>query len=190
MLKSSFFYISLCCFFFGSLTTLAQEEAIYVSDSILTMDPTLDVGIDPLKPSRAAFYSAILPGLGQAYNKKYWKIPIIYAALGVSTYAIWYNNDKYNTARDAYKLNQSGKSHDFEELSDETLERLQTSYKEDRDLAVFITIGLYALQIVEASVDAHLMQINALDKVSFKPTFHIDPITNKSVAGISFNFGF
>lgn len=191
MLKSKLFYIVFCCICLSSFRANAQEDGnIIISDSILTMDPTIDVGIDPLRPSRAAFYSAILPGLGQAYNKKYWKIPIIYAALGVSTYAIWYNNDKYNTARDAYKLEQSGKTHEFEDLSNETLERLQTGYKEDRDLAVIITIGIYALQIVEASVDAHLQQIKALDKVSFKPTFAIDPITNKSVAGVSFTFDF
>ena len=191
MLRYKFIIVAFCFLILGVNSTFAQEDNnIYIQDSILKMDPTLDVGIDPLRPSRAAFYSAILPGLGQAYNKKYWKIPVIYATLGVSTYAIWYNNDKYQTAREAYKLEKSGKSHDFEELSDETLERLQTSYKEDRDLAILITIGLYALQIVEASVDAHLQQIKALDKVSFKPTFNIDPITNKSVAGISFSFGF
>ncbi|MBV1887808.1 MAG: hypothetical protein KUG51_00805 [Urechidicola sp.] len=175
-------------------TAFSQQKIddLIISDSI----PIVDQDIDPLAPSRAAFYSDILPGLGQAYNKKYWKIPIIYAALGVSTYAYIYNNDNYNRARDAFKLSQAGKPHEFDgsnggvALSDETLERVQKSYKEDRDLSLLITVGIYALQIVEASVNAHLMQLNTIDDIAFRPTLYIDPFTNKSVAGVSVTFDF
>jgi len=165
---------------------------LILSDSIQVVDQD----INPLAPSKAAFYSAILPGLGQAYNKKYWKIPIVYAALGVSTYAYIYNNDNYQRARSAYRLEKAGKPHEFDgsdggvDLSLETLENIQKSYKEDRDLSLLITVGIYALQIVEASVNAHLMQLNTIDDIAFRPTFYMDPITNKSVAGVSLSFGF
>ena len=169
-----------------------EIDGLILSDSLQVVDQD----IDPLAPSRAAFYSAVLPGLGQAYNKKYWKIPIIYAALGVSTYAYIYNNDNYNRARDAYKLLKAGKPHEFDGsdggvvLSDETLERIQKTYKEDRDLSLLISVGIYALQIIEASVNAHLMQLNTIDDIAFRPTFYIDPVTHKSVAGVSLSFGF
>lgn len=161
-----------------------------MSDSLVSIS---EFNFDPNGPSRAAFYSAILPGLGQAYNKKYWKIPIIYAALGTGIYVYKWNNDNYNRYRDAYKLSVSGKPHEFDEnsdqfLSDEGLKRAQRQYKEDRDLSLLVTIGLYALQIVEASVNAHLMQMNNNNKLSFNPKFIIDPVTYKATGGLSISF--
>ncbi len=208
MLNSRFIFTIFCCFIFGVSNSFSQDEdveevkdnkeveeieGLIGAESILIVN---DEVIDPLAPSRAAFYSAVLPGLGQAYNKKYWKIPIIYAALGVSTYYIIDNNNKYKLYRDAFQLMENGKPHEFDGsnggvlLSKETLERVQTTYKEDRDLSILITIGIYALQIVEASVNAHLMELNTIDNITFNPNFYIDPITNKTVAGVSIRFGF
>ncbi|MEX0273375.1 MAG: DUF5683 domain-containing protein, partial [Flavobacteriaceae bacterium] len=64
--------------------------------------------INPLAPSKAAFYSAVLPGLGQVYNKRYWKVPIVYGALGLSTYAYLYNDDFYDRFRAAFKRREAG----------------------------------------------------------------------------------
>ena len=64
--------------------------------------------INPLAPAKAAFLSAILPGLGQAYNKKYWKIPIVYGAIGTGVYFYINNNKEYNRYRDAYKSRLAG----------------------------------------------------------------------------------
>jgi len=196
VLNLKIFYLFTACCLAGVFSSFSQEKTtvgdLIISDSldIVTQD------INPLAPSKAAFYSAIVPGLGQAYNKKYWKIPIIYAALGVSTYAYIYNNDNYNRARDAYKLSKAGKPHEFDgsnggvTLSDKTLENIQKSYKEDRDLSLFITIGIYALQVIEASVNAHLLQLNTIDDISFRPALYVDPVTYKPVAGVSLSFNF
>lgn len=187
-----FKYILASCILFASLQTYSQEQDLYISDTI----PTVDEGINPLAPSTAAFYSAIIPGLGQAYNKKYWKIPIVYAAIGTSTGFYIYNNKEYNRYRDAFKLMKANKPHEFDglngnnSLSEESLERAQKRFKEDRDLSLFITIGLYVLNIVEASVDAHLMQLNTDDNLSFNPKIVIDPITNNVVAGVSVSYSF
>lgn len=182
------FCFVICCFIFQ--VTFSQKESIIVSDSIVSVN---DFDFDPNGPSKAAFYSAILPGMGQAYNKKYWKIPIVYAALGTGVYAYKWNNDQYNRYRDAYKLSVNGKPHEFDNdsgkyLSDEGLKRAQTRYKEDRDLSLLVTVGLYALQIIEASVNAHLMQMNNSNKLSFNPNFVIDPITSKAVGGLTISF--
>jgi len=193
VLNSKFIYLFISCIFISMPSVFSQDK---IDDIIIIDTLVVDQDINPLAPSKAAFYSAILPGLGQAYNKKYWKIPIVYAALGVSTYAYIYNNDNYNRSRDAYKLEKAGKPHEFDGsdggviLSEETLERIQKSYKEDRDLSLLITVGIYALQIIEASVNAHLMQLNTIDDIAFRPTFYVDPITNKSVAGVSLSFEF
>lgn len=68
--------------------------------------------INPLSPAKAAFYSAVLPGLGQAYNKKYWKIPIVYVAIGTGVYFYLNNNKEYNRYRDAYKSRLAGFTND------------------------------------------------------------------------------
>ncbi len=187
-----FKYLFFSFILLNSFFSFSQENDLIISDTI----PTIDDVINPLAPSTAAFYSAILPGLGQAYNKKYWKIPIVYGVLGTSTGFYIYNNKQYNRYRDAFKSMRSGKSHEFDGLNgnvlltDDALERAQTRFKEDRDLSLFITIGMYALQIVEASVDAHLKQLNTDDNLAFKPQILIDPITNQVTAGISLSYSF
>lgn len=187
-----FKYLFFSFILLNSFFSFSQENDLIISDTI----PTIDDVINPLAPSTAAFYSAILPGLGQAYNKKYWKIPIVYGVLGTSTGFYIYNNKQYNRYRDAFKSMRSGKPHEFDGLNgnvlltDDALERAQTRFKEDRDLSLFITIGMYALQIVEASVDAHLKQLNTDDNLAFKPQILIDPITNQVTAGISLSYSF
>ena len=151
---------------------------------------------NPLSPAKAAFYSAILPGLGQAYNKKYWKIPFFYGALGSGIYFYDANNKNYNRARTAYKQRINNKPDEFDgiggniSLSDEALVRAQKGYKKDRDLSLLVTLGLYFLQIIEASTNAHLLQHNVDDNLSFSPQIFQNSITNKSVVGASLNYNF
>jgi hypothetical protein len=179
----------------GNFHGFAQEEVtIKVKDSVrpLTGPPEFD----PLSPSRAAFYSAILPGLGQAYNKKYWKVPIVWGALGTSTYFYIENNKNFNRARDAYKLRLNGKPDEFDGqdgniyLSNDALVRAQRTYKKDRDLSLIITIGLYVLQILEASTNAHLLNHNVDNNISFKPEVFQDLTTERTMIGASFKYNF
>lgn len=148
--------------------------------------------IDPLAPSRAAFYSAVLPGLGQAYNKKYWKIPIVYAALGTGIYFYIDNNNAYNRYRDAYKRRLAGFSDDefYDKLSTEGLRNAQKQLRRNKEMSLLITIGLYALQIVDANVDAHLMQFNIDDNLSLAPHYNYNEMENCSNLGLTFNFKF
>ena len=184
--------IIILCLIFNSFNSFSQKSDLSISDTITTIEDDFN----PLAPSTAAFYSAVIPGLGQAYNKKYWKIPIVYGALGTSTYFYINNKKEYNRTRTAFKLLKAGKPHEFDGLngnnllSEEALVRAQKVYKENRDLSLFITIGLYALQVIEASVDAHLMQLNTDDNLSFNPNLTIDPITNEVIAGVSISYSF
>jgi hypothetical protein len=79
-----------------------MEPEIRIKDTIKKS------GINMLAPSKAAFYSAVLPGLGQIYNKKYWKVPLVYGALGTTIYFYISNNNKYHAYRDAYKRRLEG----------------------------------------------------------------------------------
>ncbi|MFZ2283096.1 MAG: DUF5683 domain-containing protein [Lutibacter sp.] len=160
-----------------------------------TIAPSSDE-FNMLSPAKAAFYSAVLPGLGQAYNKKYWKIPIVYGALGSGIYFYQSNNDSFNRARTAYKLRINEKPDEFDGLngniflSKDALISAQKSYKKDRDLSLLVTIGLYVLQIVEASVNAHLLQHNVDSNLSVSPSIIRSDLNNKAIVGTSVNFNF
>ncbi len=146
---------------------------------------------NPLSPSKAAFYSAIIPGLGQAYNKRYWKIPIVYGALASSLYYYSINNTSYRRFRRAFKLRAAGKPDEFAgSFSVESLENAQKTLKRNRDTSLLTFIGLYALQILEASVDAHLLQFNISDKITFDPKLLKDRASNSNYVGLSLNLNF
>ena len=147
-----------------SLKTDLEQEGIVIQDSIFVKRKK----INPLAPSKAAFYSAVLPGLGQIYNKRYWKVPIVYAVIGTGVYSYTYNDDLYDRFRTAFKRRQAGFADDEfydiqgnnaegapPDLDLDDLERQQENYQRDRDLALVITIAMYAFNIIDANVDSH-----------------------------------
>lgn len=153
--------------------------------------------INPLAPSKAAFYSAILPGLGQIYNKRYWKAPLVWGAIGTGIYVYSTNNTQYNSARDAFKRRRAGFTDDQfydingdgsgPDISLEALQDAQEATQRDRDLSLLITIALYALNIIDANVDSHLKQYNVDDNLSidFKPYLDLNPLTNNPNYGMA-----
>lgn len=184
-------------FFLYSFANIFAQDTIPTDLKINKIDTTFIADeINILAPAKAAFYSAVLPGLGQIYNKKYWKAPIVWGAVGTGVYFYVDNNNSYNRYRDAFKLELAGRPHEFDgtgdkpQLTQESLERAQNVFKKNRDLSLFITLGLYILNIIEANVDAHLPD-NALNtNISFNPTIFTMPATNQAGFGatISFNF--
>lgn len=153
--------------------------------------------MDPLAPSKAAFYSAIFPGLGQAVNKKYWKIPIVYAALGTSIYFYLENDKNYDRYRGAYKRRLAGFTDDefygqelIPLLSNEALIRAQKTLRRNKELSLLITIGLYALNIIDANVDAHLLQYNMDKNLAVNPFIDFDTPDTSAQLGLSINFNF
>ncbi|WP_422860368.1 DUF5683 domain-containing protein [Flagellimonas sp. S174] len=156
---------------------------------------------NPLAPSKAAFYSAVLPGLGQLYNKRgaWWKIPVIYGGLatGVSLYT--FNNDEFQRARTAFKRRLAGFTDDeffgdgeSPAISNEALQSVQENVQSTRDLWLVLTIVWYSLNIIEANVTAHLAQYNVSTQLSFdfQPYLELNPITNDPNYGMALVFKF
>ncbi|MDD7913253.1 DUF5683 domain-containing protein [Polaribacter ponticola] len=150
-----------------------------------------------MSPSKAAFYSAIFPGMGQIYNKKYWKAPIVWGALALPTYYYQLNNRDYKRYRTAYKLRKNGLQDEFTlddgstSVSLETIETAQEQLRENRDMSLLMGVILYVLQIVEASVNAHLLQFNTDDNLSFKPALIMDPIRIETPSvGLTIKYNF
>lgn len=138
-------------------------------------------------PHKATIYSTVLPGLGQAYNKKYWKIPIIYAGFGVSGYFAVDNQKQYKKYKEAYSIRLDGNENTVDEFADsytdEDLRLLKNYYRRNRDLS-YVSIGLiYVLNIVDAAVDAHLFQFNVDDNLSLQ--WSPAPVSNTGAMGVS-----
>lgn len=180
------FYIALFAFLLGNQSVFSQKS----ETMIIAKDTTRLEEIDPLRPSKAAFYSAIVPGLGQAYNKRYWKIPLAYGAIGTSLYFYIDNNKKYHNYRDAYKQRLLGIPDKYDYLDDSRLIAAQRFYQRNRDLSLLVTVGFYILNIVDANVDAHLIQFNVSDKLSFQPDVYTNDINYKPNLGLTFNYKF
>lgn len=159
--------------------TFAQKDsiAVRVKQLQLTSDK-----YNPLSPSKAAFYSAIFPGGGQIYNGKYWKAPIVWAAMSASAYFYIDNSDQYDRYRTAFKLRKQGLKDEFTRedgtvlISTAGLESAQKTLRKNRDLSLLTGVLLYVLQIVEASVNAHLLQFDTDDSLSVKPVITPDPL--------------
>jgi hypothetical protein len=175
----------------------SQKDSTAVKEKTVKEKIEVPQGVyNPLSPSKAAFYSAILPGMGQIYNKKYWKAPIVWGVLGGTTYLYIDNNSIYKRYRTAFKLRKAGLQDEFTLIyaagnttvliSEAGLESAQKQLRENRDLALLSSVLVYVLQIVEASVNAHLLQFNTDDNLTFKPAVIPDNMNFANTA-VGFN---
>lgn len=179
----------------------------YATDSISTKKPKAEIEVlseiqeanAPLKkakfnPTKAGLYSAVLPGLGQYYNKKYWKIPIVWGAIGTGVGITLWNQKQYTKYRNAFIAELNGQPHEFSDIpgiSAEALGRTQDRAKRQRDYAIGVTALVYVLNIVDAVVDAHLYEGRHDPDIALKPTIIFDEFGNQSTkAGLSLNYKF
>ena len=150
--------------------------------------------IQKYNPTKAGLYSAVFPGLGQYYNKKYWKIPIVWGAVGTGVGIIVYNDKQYRRYRTAFLAELNGQPHEFDDLPylDATvLGNTQDRAKRQRDYAIAITGVLYILNIVDAVVDAHLYDQKKDPDLAIKPTIIYDDLgVANGKAGLSLSFRF
>ncbi len=124
-------------------------------------------------PAKAAFYSAVLPGAGQIYNKQYWKVPLVYAALGTAGYFYFMNQKEYEKYRQAYQNRLLGRPDAFPYLDTDVLVKAQSYYRRNRDISLMAFVGIYILQIVEANVAAHLRLWNINKNLSIAPQWNL-----------------
>ncbi len=145
-------------------------------------------------PTKAGLYSAVLPGLGQYYNKKYWKIPIVWGAVGTGVGIIVYNDKQYKRYRTAYIAELNGQPHEFSDIAgvDKTvLGNTQDRAKRQRDYAIAVTRLVYILNIVDAVVDAHLYDQKHDTDLAIKPTVVNDNFgLGYAKAGLSLTYRF
>lgn len=198
--------IALLCFCCLSLSHLRAEQADSTLWSIDNSTIPIPISIDSLSPEirwaqvldqrriermrfhpnsqKALWYSALLPGAGQVYNRKYWKIPIVLGGVAGLAYAISWNGqmytDYYNGYRDLIDNNPetnryldllpkgSGRADYDKNTLINTFNNKQQAYRRNRDLSIIGTVGVYLLVILDAYVDAQLYNFDISPDISIK----------------------
>jgi len=204
----SIIFVSFAIFIFSQVNrndTIRVEN--HPKDSISAVTPKSEMQIfsdidsanAPIKitkynPTKAGLYSAVLPGLGQYYNKKYWKIPIVWGAIGTGVGIILWNDKQYKRYRTAFVAELNGLPHEFSDINGitaEALGRTQDRAKRQRDYAIAVTGLVYVLNIVDAVVDAHLYEGKHDPDLALKPTVIYDEFAKQNTkAGLSLSFRF
>ena len=180
-----------------TVLTLTDEEMAVISDSALVgtlMGDTIQIMKTPRdwskwRPSskRALWMAAVIPGAGQIYNRKYWKLPIIYGGFVGCVYAWRWNNMMYHDYSQAYMdlMDDDPNTKSYESflhlgrvINENNPDELKTwqnkfkkrkdYYRRYRDMSVFILIGVYALSVIDAYVDASLSEFDISDDITLK----------------------
>ncbi len=194
--------IFLSIFFFAALSTAVfsqkKDTAFIVKDSIIYKHAIKDstakkdtISKKKHDPTKATLYSTIFPGAGQVYNKKYWKLPLVYAAVGIPTYTFFYNKSWYNKTRYALSVIADGNYNNSTYINaidpqirqyiylngvlrydsaytSSSLIIIRDDYRKNEDYSVLFFLLFYALQIIDATVDAHLKDFNVSSDLSFR----------------------
>lgn len=182
--------IFILLFSFASLSNFAQQKGKI--KRVPPISDTLKIPSDSLKkhsPKKATLYSAVVPGLGQVYNRKYWKVPIIYAGIATAGYFAVSENNDFIRYKNAYLLRQKGETDEFSTQSEQWILSNMEISRRNRDLMVIATAAVYVLNVVDAAVDAHLFYFDVSDDLSmqWQPVFYT---TKGFSAGISFSLRF
>ena len=204
----------LSAFFLLFVSLHAQETVTIDTSRILKKDtvvPSKDsVKFNPYNPKKAAIRSALIPGWGQFYNKRYWKIPIVYGALGISGSVFVFNLKNYRDFRFAYKArieastprvdpgtgvalppdstNYNKLDQVYKVLDPNAIRTYRDSYRRSIDYSALFFILLWGLNVVDATVDAHLRSFDVSPELSFHLKFGRSQLAGTT--GLSFVLAF
>ena len=210
-MKHVFFVIAIILII-PTLAVSQQKETLIVKDTTGKVVPSKKVskglwrdsaGNRTFEPRKAAIYSAVFPGLGQIYNKKYWKVPIVYAAVGIPIYYFFDNRTWYNRIRYALSVVEAGPGDpNYGDMFAKVHPRLQNwvaqgrspsllnsrnDFRKNMDYSILFTLLFWGLNVIDATVDAHLKGFNVNDNLSMqvKPAL----LSNQTI-GVSLVFKF
>ena len=170
---------------------MKKDSALIKSDTVVKLN---------FRPQVATRRSAILPGWGQATNKEYWKIPIVYGVLAIPGALYFYNDSWYNKTKYAYEakfkaqaptLDSSGLAGidpQLKNLGVASLQSYRNTFRRDRDYSILYFILAWGLQVADATVFAHLKQFDVSDDLSLQVKPQFNPNTRTPGLGLVFNF--
>jgi hypothetical protein len=159
-----------------SVLPAGAREVHALQDSLMVNDfhfgrQTTEFSPDP---ARAAMFSAVLPGMGQIYNRKYWKVPIVYAGFAGLTWYTMFAHEQFARYRTALDFRIDGNPQTIDEFAgdfrytQDVLTRFKDYYRRQRDRTVIWTALFYTLTIIDATVDAHLFEFDVSEDLGLK----------------------
>ncbi len=193
MQRTCLFFLFCCLLLFQAKS---QDSPDLISDTTFVM--TEDSGelfreVSDLDPQRAALLSAVLPGLGQVYNRQYWKVPLVISGMIVFAHYINYNNRVYHSLRNAALINNATGENPYSSVINSTtgLVRNRDIFRRNRDFMIVLGSAFYLLQIVDAHVSAHLDEftVNKDLALRIEPSIESSPLFSHAV-GVSFALRF
>lgn len=175
-----------------SATSLKAQE---IPDSIQVIEPSDEAGtvVDTaliesyarrFNPARASLFAAVLPGLGQVYNKKYWKLPLVYGGFAAIGYGLNFYQELYKDYKSQlFYILETGEDKSEEGFTEDQLRPAIDKARHERDFMIILMAGMYILQIVDAHVDAHLKEfdVNPNLQVKLQPLLRSEMLTGRQV---------
>lgn len=162
---------------------IVLSEEVLEADTLILLQTT---GFMP-DPMKATWYALVCPGLGQIYNRSYWKLPILYGGVAVLSYLISWNGRMYNDYQNAYLdiMDNDPNTNSFEPIfynmqgsetswKQNTLKQKRDFYRRNRDLSIFGMVALYVISVLDSFVDAHLYNFSVSEDLSLK----VEPVIN------------
>jgi len=194
---------------------ILQVDTVYI-DSLINIDKTLQLKKAPFKPDskKAMLYAACFPGLGQIYNRKYWKLPLVYGGFIGCVYAVSWNGNQYNGYRRAYidfidddpatnswedyrygaylREDPEKWTADMKRNFTNSLKTIRDFHRRNRDLSYIVTVGVYAIWIIDAYVDSQLFDFDISPDLSMRlePVFFERTANNSRTIGMQLSFAF
>ncbi|MBN3036137.1 MAG: hypothetical protein JW861_11170 [Bacteroidales bacterium] len=183
------------------ITTLSAQVTLgqgNTGNSLPEQEPADTLQRTKHSPHKATLYSLVVPGLGQAYNRKYWKIPVIYAGFGTLYYFIHKNDREYQKYREAYYHSLiSGDTmppvNEYESRYDpETLRTAKDYYRRNRDFSIILASLWYLLNVIDATVDAHLFNWDVSEDLTFtwEPALWGISCNGRNITGVRLSLKF
>lgn len=194
MLKvfTSFLFLFICLL---GLQSFAQKDSTQKRNTNIFSKPDTTKAYNP---GIATIRSAILPGWGQATNKSYWKIPIVYGALGTTGYIFFRNVKQFKEAKAAYANAIDGNTGNDSEIPQpyysvkdqpERIKTFRNQVRQNIDYTVLFFIVFWGLNVAEATVDAHLKTFDVSDDLSLQIKPGYSPLANTTGVSIVLNIG-
>jgi len=185
MSKIVYIFIFISLYFFSVESTAQSINSITNSEKINSTDSSNKKKIKKFNPRTATLRSAMIPGWGQIYNKKYWKLPLVYGGIGITAGVFQYNVKNYNLLRQAFSYRTDTISANdalidprFKNLSTNAIQSYRTSFRQNVDYTVLFFIAFWGLNVIDATVDANLKAFDVNDNLSLQIKQGYSPMAN------------
>ena len=174
-----FILLIVCC------NTIFAQDTAFISTQ--QNNPVKNVS-EGHNPKKSLILSAVLPGAGQVYNRQAWKVPIIYAGIGGMAYVCYQNYQQMKTFKDEYLYRVQNGTTNLEEYAsypDQNIYNMYESYNKNFQLFVIISVGLYAVNLLDAYVFGHLYDFQINDDLSLNILPSVAPLANNDLGAIA-----